>query len=246
MIDKYVVSAMLAICTVLISYIINFFFKLNYTISNDTAVWGQLGDYFGGLLNPILSFISVVLLIKSLRLQNEANEDLRKELINSEQTEKIRSFETLFFNMINSQKASFDSFKIEVNTNTQNTIMYGVEAVIKIEDEIANLRKQHHQDNKPIIEFLEEVDSKDQIFGVTRVFYVIVKMITEKLSNDNGFNEEDRKSHLLTLVNFTDFSLLRLIMISMQFMSYQSTEYLRNNNDFNAALKEVGLNYNLY
>jgi hypothetical protein len=245
MIDRYIVAAMLAIFTVFISYIVNFYFKLNYTISNDTAVWGQLGDYFGGLLNPILSFISVVLLIKSLRLQNEANEGLRKELINSEKTEKIRSFETLFFNMINSQKVSFDSFKIEVNTTTHDVIMYGVEAVIKIEDEIENLRKQH-QDDKSIIEFLEGVDSNDQIFGVTRVFYVIVKMITEKLSNDNGFSEEDRKSHLLTLVNFTDFSLLRLIMISMQFMNYHSTEYLKNNNDFNAVLKEVELDYNLY
>ena len=245
MIDKYIVAAALAISTVFISYIINFYFKLNFTISNDTAVWGQLGDYFGGLLNPILSFISVVLLIKSLRLQNEANEDLRKELINTEQTEKIRSFESLFFNMINSQKVLFDSFKIKVNTTSQDVIIFGVEAVIKIEDEIENIRKQH-QDDKLIIEFLEGVDSNDQIFGVTRGFYIIVKMITEKLSNDNGFSEEDRKSHLLALVNFTDYSLLRLIMISLQFMRYYPTDYLKNNNDFNLVLKEVELSYTLY
>jgi hypothetical protein len=238
-------AAMLAIFTVLISYIINFYFKLDSTISNDTAVWGQLGDYFGGLLNPILSFISLVLLIKSLNLQNEANKDLRKELINSEKTEKIRSFETLFFNMINSQKVLFDSFKLELQVNTQNVFIYGIEAVIRIEDEIAKLRKQN-QDDKLIIEFLESVDSNDQIFGVTRVFYIIVKTITEKLSDENGFNEEERKSHLLTLVNFTDFSLLRLIMISLQFMNYQSTDYLKNNNDFNAVLKEVGIAYSLY
>jgi hypothetical protein len=193
------------------------------------------------MLNPLLGFISLVLLIKSLRLQNEANADLRKELINSEKTEKIRSFETLFFNMINSQKVLFDSFKIK----TQDAIMYGSEAVIKIEDVIEDLREQH-QDDELIIQFLKNIDSNDQIFGVTRGFYIIVKMITEKLSNDNGFSEEDRKSHLLALVNFTDFSLLRLIMISMQFMSYPSIEYLRKNSDFNAVLKEVELNYNLY
>jgi hypothetical protein len=241
MIDKYIVAAVFAIMTVFMSYIVNFYFKLKHTISSDTAVWGQLGDYFGGMLNPLLGFISLVLLIKSLRLQNEANADLRKELINSEKTEKIRSFETLFFNMINSQKVLFDSFKIK----TQDAIMYGSEAVIKIEDVIEDLREQH-QDDELIIQFLKNIDSNDQIFGVTRGFYIIVKMITEKLSNDNGFSEEDRKSHLLALVNFTDFSLLRLIMISMQFMSYPSIEYLRKNSDFNAVLKEVELNYNLY
>ena len=245
MINKYVIAALFAIFIVSAFYIINFYFKLNYSISKDTAVWGQLGDYFGGLLNPILSFISVVLLIKSLRLQNEANEGLRKELINNEKTEKIRSFETLFFNMINSQKLSFDSFKIEVMANSQVVVIYGAEAVIKIEDEIESLRKKY-QDDKPIIDYLEQVDSNDQIFGITRVFYIIVKMITEKLSNDNGFSEEDRKSHLLTLVNFTDFSLLRLIMISMQFMNFQSINYLRSNNDFNTVLNEVELYYNMY
>ncbi len=241
MIDRYVVAAVLAISTVLMLYIVNFYFKLNFTISSDTAVWGQLGDYFGGILNPLLGFISLVLLIKSLRLQNEANADLRKQLINSQKTENIRSFETLFFNMINSQKKLFDSFKIK----TQTEIIYGVEAVIKIEDEIENIKKKY-QDDTLIIQFLNNVDSNDLIFGVTRGFYIIVKVITEKLSDDNGFSGEDRKSHLLTLVNFTDFSLLRLIMISMQYMSYQSTEYLINNNDFNEVLKEVGLSYNLY
>ncbi|TRX01164.1 hypothetical protein [Candidatus Methylobacter oryzae] len=245
MIDRYIVAAAIAIFTVAISYIVNFFFKLNYTISNDPAVWGQLGDYFGGLLNPTLSFMSLVLLIKSLRLQNEANESLRRELKNSEKTEKIRSFETLFFNMINSQKSSFDSFKIEVNTKAPDVFIYGIEAVIKIEDEIKELRQQC-QDDKLISKFLEDIDLNDQIFSLTRCFYIIVRMITEKLSDDNGFSEEDRKSHLLALVNFTDFSLLRLIMISMQFMKYQSTEYLRNNNDFNAVLDEVSLSYSLY
>lgn len=71
-------------------------------------------------------------------------------------------------------------------------------------------------------------------------------MISDKLSDSHGFDYEDRRSHILTLVNFTDFSLLRLIMISLQFMEYHSTEYLRENKDFNEVLKEVGIDYNLY
>lgn len=33
------------------------------------AVWGQLGDYMGGLLNPILSFFALYLLMRNLQLQ---------------------------------------------------------------------------------------------------------------------------------------------------------------------------------
>jgi hypothetical protein len=33
------------------------------------AVWGQLGDYIGGVLNPMLSFLTLFLLIKTLQLQ---------------------------------------------------------------------------------------------------------------------------------------------------------------------------------
>ncbi|MCK0147767.1 hypothetical protein MWU78_19090 [Arenibacter sp. F26102] len=34
----------------------------SYSISNSIAEWGSFGDYFGGILNPIISFASLVLL----------------------------------------------------------------------------------------------------------------------------------------------------------------------------------------
>lgn len=243
--NKYVLSAAFAIFIVFMSYIVNFYFILNQNISSDTSVWGQLGDYAGGLLNPILSFFSLVLLIKSLTLQNEANVAIRKELKNNEKTEKLRTFETQFFNMINSQKLLFDSFKIEIRNGNGVLVKEGVKAVIEIEDEIERLRGVNKNDDE-IYNFINKLDSSDKIFGSTRSFYVIVKMISEKLSDVNGFTANERRSHLLTLVNFTDFSLLRLIMISMQFMDYQSTEYLKNDREFNSVLEEVGLSWKMY
>ena len=122
MINRYIVTAAVAIAIVVLSYVYHFYYILNYSISNNTAEWAQLGDYAGGLLNPILSFVSLVLLIKSLRLQNEANLALRKELKNTEKTEKIKAFETQFFNMLDSQKKSFDSFGLKVPQNGSITI----------------------------------------------------------------------------------------------------------------------------
>lgn len=245
MISRYVLAAALLIFFVFLSYVGNFYYRLNYSLSTDTAVWGQLGDYAGGLLNPLFSFITLVLLIKSLSLQNEANEGLRDEIKNTRKTEKLRSFEAQLFNMINSQKTSFESLKIQMNINGENVKKYGAAAIIEIEGEIERLRFESDGDEY-IVKFLEGVDSSDQIFGATRMFYIMVKMITEKLSDSNGFDINDRSSHFTTLINFTDFSLLRLIIISMQFMSYPSTEYLKGNKEFNSVLEELGLGNNLY
>lgn len=235
--DKYIIAAVVSMLLVLSGYVAKFYFSLGYKISNNPEVWGQFGDYVGGIINPLLSFISIVLLIKSLTLQNEANCTLRNELKNSERMEKLRSFETLFFNMINSQKSFFDSFRIDS--------CLSVEAVIKIEDEIENLRNSEGSNNE-IKKYLESIDIHDQIFGLSRSFYIMVQMITEKLSHSEGFSAEDRKAHFKALVNFTDFAQLRLIIICIQFMDFPSTNYLRSSIEFKTVMEELGMSYELY
>lgn len=44
-------------------------------ILSEQDKWGQFGDYFGGVLNPILSFFAFVALLVTLRVQLTANED---------------------------------------------------------------------------------------------------------------------------------------------------------------------------
>lgn len=45
-----------------------------------TAEYGQVGDFFGGILNPLLSFFSIVLLLWTLSFQIKSNETARDEL----------------------------------------------------------------------------------------------------------------------------------------------------------------------
>lgn len=244
MINRYILAAIFLIALVCFSYVLNFYYKLGYVVSDEPEAWGQLGDFIGGLINPILSFMSFVFIIKSLNLQNEANLELRDEVKNTRKTEKLRSFETQLFHMIGSQRASFESFKINKVLDDKVLGRCGVEAVIAIEAEVERLRADFSDD--VVVGYLEAVDPTDQIYGLTRIFYNMVKMISEKLSDSNGFFLEDRKSHYLTLINFTDFALLRLIMMNAQFMDYPSTEYLKSNREFSSVLEEVGLNYSLY
>jgi hypothetical protein len=245
LINKYILLALLAISIVLASYFAQFYYFLNYEISDKPETWGQLGDYVGGLLNPVLSFLSLLLLIKSLSIQNEANQSLMVDLKNKERTEKLRSFETLFFNMIESQKHLFNSFEVELIIDGELQQKSNVDAVLALEEEICRLRSNSANDEQ-IVQFLVEADPKDKLFGLVRVFYIIVKIISEKLSDNLGFNTTDRIEYLNTLINFTEFSQLILIKICIQFMNYPSINYLRQNKEFNDTMDQVGLNSTNY
>ncbi|MEW5699098.1 hypothetical protein [Pseudomonas synxantha] len=245
MFNKYVVVSAVLAFLVLFSYFAQFYLTLHYSVSDDPEQWGQLGDYIGGVLNPLLSFVSIVLLIRSLSIQVEANRDLRAEVEATRKTERLRSFEMQLFNMLDSQKTYFDSFRLSTDVDGTLLRFSGGEAVIKIEGDVESLRSSGPE-VLLVVEYLERVDSTDQIYGLTRIFYNMVRIVDEKLSDSNGFCEEDRRSHYLTIINFTDFSLLRLIVMSAQFLDYASTSYLKSNLAFSSVLDSVGLSYDLY
>lgn len=245
MLNKYIILAAISIFAAFAAYIVHFFIFLKYGLSDDPAGWGQFGDYMGGVLNPLLSFFSLVLLIKSLSLQNEANKDLRDELKNNEKTEKIKSFNSLFFNMINSQKSLLDNLYLCGEAFSEVNEKRGAQAIMQLEDEIDERRGKGANDNE-LKEFFTEVDSEDQIYGILRAFYITVKVITDRLSDANGFDSEIRKEHYLTLINFTDFSQLRLIIMGMQLTTYPSATYLRDHGEFISVLQETGLKLDPY
>lgn len=243
MFKRYVIFGFLSILIVVISYVKNFFGDLSYGLSSDTAVWGQFGDYIGGVLNPLLSFISVVLLIKSLNLQNQANCDLREELRRNERDEKIKSFGVLFFNMIDSQKSLLNNLKIKNSANYLSGV--GVDSIIFIENGIEDLRSQEADDAR-IVEYINDIDVYDGIYSILRAFYISVKMISDKLSDESGFSVCDRRDYFLTLINFTDFAQLRLIIIAIQFIDCPASRYLRENEEFIDFLSDVDLKLDLY
>lgn len=81
---------------------------------NDPSGWGQLGDFLGGVLNPVFSFLTIIALVltlilqsRELRLSREELELSREELRNS--AEALRgqnkaidrqSFEQTFFSWL--------------------------------------------------------------------------------------------------------------------------------------------------
>ncbi len=47
--------------------------------SVDSAVWGQFGDYIGGVLNPVFGLLTLVAVLKTIRLQQLELSEARKD-----------------------------------------------------------------------------------------------------------------------------------------------------------------------
>lgn len=245
MVLRYTILATLLTFVVLGAYIYQFHYQLGYQLSNKMSDWVDFADYIGGLLGPALSFLSLVMLVKSLSLQNEANIQLKKEAEENVKNEKMRAFETYFFSMLDSQRSAFERFSIDYKDADSIKIYQGVEGVHKLEDIIEEMRELGESDND-ITKALTEIDDKERIYNTTRIFYNVVRMISERLCEKNGFEKNDRKIQFQTLINFTEFSLLRLIVICMQFSEDPPAKYLREHDEFLEVLTELGMPINLY
>ncbi|MCL9777048.1 hypothetical protein [Vibrio methylphosphonaticus] len=237
--NQYIISAVICITLVLGIYGYQFH---SFQISNDVNHWGQFGGFMGGVLGPLLSFLSYVMLIKSLSLQNDANSVLKEESKLNIKNEKMRSFEVHFFNLINAQRDSFEYFKLEPQLGE---FLTGVSAVRELENQIENMRDNNANDNDIAI-YIKNIDSHEKIYNTQRIFYVITKMISQKLSDENGFTQEERQAQLTTLINFTELSALRITLISMQFLSHKSSKLLREDQELIDIFKELKLPYDQY
>lgn len=55
--------------SIILTYFQWFKGKLHYPLSEDPAVWGQFGDFLGGVLNPICAYMAFIWLVRSFALQ---------------------------------------------------------------------------------------------------------------------------------------------------------------------------------
>ena len=65
---------------VVATYLIWFVVINHSEASTDPAVWGQLGDYVGGLLNPLIAFLAFYWLTQSVLLQRQELQETKVAL----------------------------------------------------------------------------------------------------------------------------------------------------------------------
>ncbi|WP_075173628.1 hypothetical protein [Neptunomonas phycophila] len=235
---KIVLISLLTIFLAWFSYWYNFSYLNSYEISRNPEDWAVLGDFLGGVLNPILSFLTIVLLVSSLKIQKESNSHLQSEIEKSERFERVRSFETSFFNMIDSQKVIFDKFCLKFKNSESIELFYSSAAVIELESVLIEMREAGGT-NQQIKNAIEVFDENDEIYSVVRTFCVIVKMIDKKLGSYDDFDPQEIKDYYETLINFTDYSLVRLVLVSHKYLNYSVLKSL-DNSEFMSVIESVG------
>jgi uncharacterized membrane protein len=87
-----------SICVIAVSLL--YWFHFGSSIEADNALWGTFGDFFGGTLNPILSFLALITVLLTISLQKYELQLTNKEIEETNESSKIDSFERSFFEML--------------------------------------------------------------------------------------------------------------------------------------------------
>ena len=100
-------------------YVIWFAFLLRQGPSDSAATWGTFGDYFGGLLNPIIAFTALYWLTRSVRLQKEELNETRTALEDSAKAQRNQVEVASWTALINANTAQVQHLQYQLGQVTQ-------------------------------------------------------------------------------------------------------------------------------
>lgn len=103
---KHIIKvAIVAVVVVLVFY----FFNFHYQLSSKNENWGLFGDFFGGTLNPILSFLALFVVLKTYLSQQDELKATQEILKEQSETQKRQQFENTFFELLKIHNQSLES-----------------------------------------------------------------------------------------------------------------------------------------
>lgn len=84
--------------------------NFNGDFSGTHEHWGQFGDYLGGLLNPIVGLITLLLLVRTLELQRTELQEQREEIRRQNNILQRQTIEQALFSWIKDYKSQLAAF----------------------------------------------------------------------------------------------------------------------------------------
>jgi hypothetical protein len=143
--------------------------------------WGQFGSYFGGIVTPFISFVSLLAILKTVSLQQESikkteadakeNKDFADE---QRKALNLQRFETTFFNMLNQINLIMDSYK----TGNKEGSDYFKGLINKLYEHIDKGELKLEEGNQTEIDRYFKALSLITDFGnLTKHIYNIIKLI---------------------------------------------------------------------
>lgn len=220
------ILASLAFFSVFAVYFLWFKACLDFHLSKSPEVWGQFGDFVGGVLNPILSFITVVILIITTIYQ-------QKQYENSEKRELNKRFDDRFYGMISYQRDLAANFKLALPGGSDADVK---DVITYVEDVFFNTNDHS---------YINSQGFKETIFPVVRAFYILIKMIDE--SSEDEVSANIASKYYEWVINLSDYHFLRLVFFcSFYYDNISSFTYIRSNKNVISSLTTMGWDVYIY
>lgn len=122
-----VLGIILIIALIFAITVYNSFNKSISDVTSSIEKWAQVGDFFGGVLNPAFSFLALIALLYTIILQSNELRLTRRELEASKSalqsqsdSLKLQNFETTFFNLITNHKSTVTNFSENESLGVDN------------------------------------------------------------------------------------------------------------------------------
>jgi fumarate reductase subunit C len=125
--------------SMLLLVLVMFLFLVFLDVKVDSDI-GQIGDFVGGLLNPILSFLALIAILISISIQERELGTTSSALLKQEKNLKIQTFESSLFNLLNllRLRRAGDSYHED-----GRLVKYAVKQSFDIRDYIIELKNQN-------------------------------------------------------------------------------------------------------
>ena len=179
----------------------NFLAKL----SNDPATWGTFGDYLGGTLNPIISFLALIGLLYTIHQQAQEMQATREELEQAAEQQRrqadifnLQQFESTFFSLLEQHNKIIETLVKNVDEiNKCNPTHDSKDSFInEIYEKYSEIYQSNVCDNQIKIN-LYIANNIQQNLELKRYFIVlfqILKLISLNLSKDTYGNTNNKIS----------------------------------------------------
>lgn len=209
------VAAFLIILGLYIAY-----FK-NLSVTNDSATWGTFGDYLGGTLNPIISFLALIGLLYTIHQQAQEMQATRDELERtaeqqSRQSEifNLQQFESTFFSLLEQHNKVVERIEVESIYEELHNIYN------KKIDQITTRKPSEELSNSHAI---KSINQHYELKSYFNLLFQILKFISISLSkNSESNNSEDLK---ITIKDFYSDSKISKDKISQKYINPQERMY---------------------
>ena len=233
------VAAFLIILGLYIAY-----FK-NLSVTNDSATWGTFGDYLGGTLNPIISFLALIGLLYTIHQQAQEMQATREELKQAAEQQRqqveqqsrqseifnLQQFESTFFSLLEQHNKIIENLieaKISDLTNITIDEKFNIDCYVKDNIRQNPLPKQYFIILFQILKFISLSLSKD-IEGKTDN-----KITINDFSHDNQQSREKLSNHYINpqekiysniLRSFIPNDILKLLILNCLSLDKDSKEH---------------------